>query len=185
MLDISNAVNISQMFQGNSTLTSLDLSNFNTSNAVSMRYTFSNMSSLQTLDVSLFDTSNVTTMVGLFAGSSNSPFLDLSNFDTTKVTDMNQMFLRTARLNKLMLGNNFQVKVSWAGNAQLPNVTSTEVYTGNWQNIGIGTAEQPNGNFVGSSTDLMDQYNGATMADLYVWQPRSNSAGVKINFLDR
>ena len=53
---------------------------------------FERMSSLTTLDLSNFDTSKVTYMYDMFAGMSNLTTLDLSNFNTSNVTYMNYMF---------------------------------------------------------------------------------------------
>lgn len=51
-----------RMFSGCSSLTTLDLSNFDTSNVMYMSRMFSDCFRLTTLDVSHFDTSNVTSM---------------------------------------------------------------------------------------------------------------------------
>jgi surface protein len=55
-------------------------------------------STVFTLDLSNFDTSNVTDMEGMFfcTGYYSTVFtLDVSNFDTSKVTDMSDMFRNT------------------------------------------------------------------------------------------
>ncbi len=83
---------VSYMFGGCSSLTTLDLSNFDTSNVTNMDRMFEDCSSLTTLDLSSFDTSKVTDMEGMFNGCSSLTTLDLSNFDTSKVTDMVCMF---------------------------------------------------------------------------------------------
>lgn len=59
------------MFSGCSSLTSLDLSNFDTSDVVDMSNMFSGCSSLTNLDLSNFDTSNVVDMFNMFSGVSN------------------------------------------------------------------------------------------------------------------
>lgn len=53
---------------------------------------FSNCNSLSSLDVSSFDTSQVTNMSGMFRSISGLSSLDISSFDTSKVTDMSSMF---------------------------------------------------------------------------------------------
>ena len=94
------------MFSYLSSLTSLDLSNFNTSQVTDMRYMFYEMSSnLTTLDLSNFDTSKVTNMGMMFDGMSNITTLNLSNFDTSKVTNMHSMFSRMSNLTSLDLSN--------------------------------------------------------------------------------
>ena len=60
------------MFYGCSSLTSLDLSNFNTSNVIDMNNMFYGCSSLTSLDLSNFDTSNVLFMNYMFRGVNTS-----------------------------------------------------------------------------------------------------------------
>ena len=78
----------------NTSLTSLDLSNFDTSEVKEMQYMFAN-TSLTSLDLSNFDTSEVKEMQYMFANTSLT-ILDLSNFDTSKVTSMSGMFQNTS-----------------------------------------------------------------------------------------
>ena len=56
------------MFSKCSSLTSLDLSNFNTDNVNNMSYMFNNCSSLATLNLSNFNTNNVKDMSEMFSG---------------------------------------------------------------------------------------------------------------------
>ena len=83
------------------------LSQLDTSNVTNMSYMFYGMSSVTSLDLSNFDTSKVTDMYNMFKGMSNVTSLDLSNFDTSKVTDMSNMFAGTP-LKKLTLGDTFK-----------------------------------------------------------------------------
>lgn len=53
---------------------------------------FSRCSSLTSLDVSKFNTQNVTSMRIMFAGCNNLTSLNLSNFNTQNVEDMLAMF---------------------------------------------------------------------------------------------
>ena len=59
--------NMSGMFSFCSSLTSLNLSNFNTNNVTDMRYMFSDCSSLTSLNLSNFNTNNVTNMSKMFS----------------------------------------------------------------------------------------------------------------------
>ncbi|EOA7311480.1 BspA family leucine-rich repeat surface protein, partial [Enterococcus hirae] len=106
-LDTSNVTDMSYIFFGMSSVTSLDVSSFDTSNVTTMSYMFYGMSSVTGLDVSNFDTSNVTTMGYMFKGMGSVTSLDLSNFDTSNVTDMTDMFFGTS-LKKLILGDTFK-----------------------------------------------------------------------------
>ena len=65
---------------GCSSLTSLDLSKFDTRNVEKMTEMFKNCESLTSLDISNFETSNVENMKGMFAGCKNLRYLDISSF---------------------------------------------------------------------------------------------------------
>ena len=56
------------MFNKCSSLTSLNLSNFNTNNVIDMRYMFYECSSLTSLNLSNFNTNNVIDMREMFSG---------------------------------------------------------------------------------------------------------------------
>ncbi len=103
--DTSNVTNMGSMFDRCSNLTSLDLSNFDTSKATEMRFMFYNCSKLSSLDLSNFNTSNVTSMQYMFYKCSNLTSLDLSNFNTSKVTSMLGMFNDCTSLTSLDLSS--------------------------------------------------------------------------------
>ena len=84
--------NMSEMFSNGISLTTLDLSGWNTSSVTSMKSMFYNCSSLTSLDLSGFNTSSVTSMNGMFFGCNSLTSLDLSGFNTSSVTDMIGMF---------------------------------------------------------------------------------------------
>ena len=100
-----NVTDMSYMFATCSALTSLDLSGFDTSNVWNMSYMFSSCSSLRELDVSNFDTSNVTSMYYMFSTCNSLKELDLSNFNTSKVKDMGGMFISCSSLTKVNLSS--------------------------------------------------------------------------------
>ena len=64
----------------------------NTSEVISMKDMFANCSSLTTLDVTSFDTQKVTDMSGMFYNCSKLTTLNLASFNTSNVTDMREMF---------------------------------------------------------------------------------------------
>ncbi|SEK88609.1 surface protein [Ruminococcus albus] len=76
---------------------------------------FSGCSSLTSLDLSNFNTSNVKYMNILFEGCSSLSTLDVRNFDTSKVTDMTDMFKDCKKLKSLTLGINFRKVPKEAG----------------------------------------------------------------------
>ena len=105
----SNVTVMNNMFHGCSSLTSLDLSSFDTSNVTNMTWMFYNCNSLTSLDLSSFDTSNVTNMLHMFKGCTSLLVLDLSSFDTSKVTGMNSMFYNCNSLTSINGLYNFDV----------------------------------------------------------------------------
>ena len=89
------------------TLTSLDLSSFDTSSVEYMTQMFNDCSSLTSLDLSSFDTSSVTDMFGMFYNCSSLTSLDLSSFGTSSVTVMSYMFEGCSSLTSLTFGEGF------------------------------------------------------------------------------
>ena len=80
------------MFYDCNSLSSLDLSNFNTQNVTNMGGMFYNCKSLTSLDLSNFNTQNVKNMDNIFNGCKSLISLDLSNFNTQYLTNMDNMF---------------------------------------------------------------------------------------------
>ena len=93
------------MFNGCSSLQTLDVSNFDTSMVTNMNNMFHSCSNLTTLDVSNFDTSKVTTMTSMFRNCSGLTTLDVSKWVTSKVNNMNDMFKNCSSLTTLDISN--------------------------------------------------------------------------------
>ena len=93
--------NMRYMFSGCRSLTSLDVSDWDTSKVTNMESMISYCSSLFSLDVSNFDTSNVTTMFSMFSGCYSLTSLDLSDWNTSNVTNMSCMFENCGPLSSL------------------------------------------------------------------------------------
>ena len=102
-LKTDNVTDMSFMFWGCESLTSLNLNGFNTSNVTTMRAMFYRCSSLTSLDVGGFRTDNVTNMSNMFDSCSGLISLDLSRFNTANVTDMTGMFIACSGLTSLDL----------------------------------------------------------------------------------
>ena len=103
------------MFYKCSSLTSLDVTHFNTAKVTSMGYMFSNCSSLTSLDVTHFNTANVTNMSTMFYNCSKLTSLDVTHFNTAKVTNMYSMFRKCLALTSLYLTNFNTAKVTSMG----------------------------------------------------------------------
>ena len=84
--------NTNYMFYKCSSLTNLNLSNFNTINVTNMYAMFYECSSLTSLNLSNLNTLNVTNMYDMFYGCSSLTNLNLSNFNTQNITNMGCMF---------------------------------------------------------------------------------------------
>jgi surface protein len=95
-----NVTDMSWMFSSASSLTFLDLSNFDTSNVIIMQSMFSNASSLTSLDLSSFNTSNVTNMSNMFRSALGLNSLDLTNWDTSGSINYSDWLTGTTNLNK-------------------------------------------------------------------------------------
>ena len=100
-LDTSAVTSMYGMFEGCSSLTSLDVSNFNTEAVIDMGQMFAGCSSLTGLDVSSFNTAAVTSMSGMFQNCSGLTSLNVSGFNTTAVTSMEFMFASCSSLTSL------------------------------------------------------------------------------------
>ena len=104
-LNTENVTDMSSMFLGCSSLSSLDLTNFDTGNVTDMSRMFQNCYDLTSLDVSNFNTSKVTDMCCMFVGCHKQTSLNVSKFNTTEVTDMSDMFEDCYALTSLDLTN--------------------------------------------------------------------------------
>jgi len=125
------------MFYNCSSLTSLDVSGFNTSSVTGMSHMFYNCSSLTSLDVSGFNTPAATNMNGMFRSCSSLTSLDVSSFNTSSVTDMSSMFLDCTVLTGLRIRDwdvsSVTAATSFCQNAN--NALSTDEYSNvliNW-----------------------------------------------------
>ena len=105
MLRTYYVTEMSEMFAGCSSLTSLDLSTFDTSSVTTMSNMFYNCNDLTSLDLSLLVTINVTNMSAMFDYCINLTSLNLNSFDTSNVTNMSSMFGSCTSLNSLVLGS--------------------------------------------------------------------------------
>jgi len=150
------------MFNDCESLTTLDLSNFNTSNVTNMRSMFNDCESLTTLDLSNFNTSNVTNMRSMFNDCESLTTLDLSNFNTSNVTNMSSMFYGCLYLNTLNItGWNFQ-NVNYIAQI-LMNCSNLTTIVGTFQNLGQAYSTTASSNYsyytlnLSSCTKLTEQ----------------------------
>ena len=110
--DTSNVTNMSGMFVSCESLKSVDVSHFDTCKVTNMSEMFSECSSLKGVDVSHFDTSNVTNMAIMFDSCKSLENVDVSHFNTSNVTDMSYMFAWSNKLTSLNVSNFDTCKVT-------------------------------------------------------------------------
>ena len=104
-LKTDNVTDMTYMFFGCSSLTSLDVSGFKTDNVIIMDEMFAGCSGLTSLDLSSFKTDNVTYMTGMFYYCWGLTSLDVSGFKTDNVAYMDYMFADCYSLTTIYAGN--------------------------------------------------------------------------------
>ena len=136
-LNTSNVTDMSNMFFGCASLTSLDVSHFDTSNVTYMGGMFETCQYLTNLDVSHFDTGNVTNMAGMFGYCASLNNLDVSHINTSNVTDMGGMFNFCASLTSLDVSNFNTSNVTDMSNmfGACASLTSLDVSNFNTSNV--------------------------------------------------
>ena len=132
--DTKKVKDMRSMFANCSSLTELNLQNFNTENVTDMKYMFNSCNSLKILEFSknfnttnvedmscmfykcnsltelnleYFNTTNVTGMSGMFSGCNSLTELNLEYFNTANVTGMSGMFSGCISLKNLKFGKKF------------------------------------------------------------------------------
>ena len=93
----------SYMFNGLSSINTIDLSSFTSSSVQKLDYMFNGCLQLSKIIFTGFTTSNVNSMTEIFYNCISLTSLDLSSFNTTKVTDISYMFYNCTNLSSLKL----------------------------------------------------------------------------------
>ena len=97
----NNLTNTNYMFSRCSSLSNINLSNFNTQNVTNMSRMFQGCSSLLNINLSNFNNQNVTDMSGMFWGCLSLSNINLSNFITQNVINMSWMFCKCSSLSNI------------------------------------------------------------------------------------
>lgn len=128
--DTSSATNMSNMFRDCKNLENLTLSaKFVTSSVTDMSLMFSNISSMTELDLSNFDTSNVTNMQSMFHSFTTLEVLDVSSFDMTNVTKVLYMFESANKLRSIIGSHTLQEVESGSVTALRGLKVSLKIYS--------------------------------------------------------
>ena len=104
-LDASNVRLMNSMFRGCTSLLSVTLSNFNTQNLVNTGYMFSGCSSLVSIYLSTLNTSKIESIDNMFRGCSSLLLLDLSNFKVLNPRNKDNLFIGCNKLKYINLKN--------------------------------------------------------------------------------
>ena len=138
-LNVSNTENFEYMFYHCDSLSSIDVSSFDTSSATDMNRMFEYCESVESLDLASFDTSSVTDMTYMFFNCDSLKTLDLSSIDTGKTTSTAGMFTGDYALRTVKTGSDFAF-VSSTG--YLPTPKSGSTY-GSWRNSSGTVYDEP------------------------------------------
>ena len=172
-LIVSDVVYMIDMFNGCSSLVTLDLHCFDTGSVISFCRMFSGCESLVSLNLDGFDTSAALNMENMFNDCVSLLELDISSFDTSSVTAMGSMFVgyySSCGIRSIKLGEKFSFYGCNSGNiasnsnaqAVLPT-PSLSVSTGKWiREDGAYGPYTPIG--------LKFSYDGEAMSGVWVWQ---------------
>ncbi|WP_413515421.1 bacterial Ig-like domain-containing protein [Carnobacterium maltaromaticum] len=163
--DTSNVRQMLSMFEDCSSLTELNVTNFDTSNVTHMWRMFQNCTSLRALDISNFVTPKLSRSGGvssMFSGCSNLISLDISNIDNSGVSSAvgnYNVFQDCNNLKQIKLGS---LSTFQQNNQGLPNIDSSNEYTGGWVNSEMTNSYK-------DSTSFMKEYDGKSPG-IYVWE---------------
>ena len=102
-----NVTSMADMFSSCPRLAELDVTHFNTANVKNMSDMFASCSGLISLDVTHFNTANVKDMSNMFYGCSGLISLDVTNFNTANVTNMRYMFKGCFKLKEIYVSDKF------------------------------------------------------------------------------
>lgn len=113
-LNTENAEDMSRMFKGCTSLTTLDLTGWNTSKVTDMINMFDGCTSLTSLNLSNWNTSELTNTIEMFKGCSSLTTLNITGWDTSNVTDTDDMFDGCTNLSKTVTANEGETGEYWA-----------------------------------------------------------------------
>ena len=113
----ASPTDIADLFWGCTSLTSVNLKNFDTSQNTNFGHTFTDCISLESIDLSSLNTSLVTHMDYMFFNCSSLKSLNISHFETSSLKNSDNMFENCRSLTSLNL-TNFKI----SGNANIANM---------------------------------------------------------------
>ena len=178
--------NLSNLFNGCSQMTSIDMSNCNTSNVTNMSNMLYSCSKLSTLTLGNIDTSNVTNMSNMFYNCASLKNIDLSNKNLSNVINMTNMFTYCNGLTNINFSNTNTVKVTtmqgmFMNCTSLENINMSDLNTSN-----VGNVMQMFANCIKlSSLDLRNCDTSKMSSAMYMFQGCNSLVDLKVNNMSR
>ena len=108
--DTHGVTDMRGMFYGCTSLASVNVSSFNTSKVRYFNSMFNNCNSLRSIDVTRFDTKNASSMRMMFRNCRPLESLDISNFETANVKDMYSMFAGCSNVKTIYVGEHWSTE---------------------------------------------------------------------------
>lgn len=148
-LDVSSTNTLNNMFAGCSSLTKIDISNWNTSNITTLQYIFAGCSNLKEVVMDNLDLSKVTNFSDLFNSCSKLEKISLKNTRLNSVTSLNSAFSGLSSIKEIDLSN-----------ANLGNVSN---FSGAFSDLSTLTKVNFSGATVSSAADLRGMFAGDSL----------------------
>lgn len=104
-LDTSLITDMSNMFNGNNKITSINTSQFNTENVTTMSRMFMNCNKMINFNLSSFNTENVKSISNMFYNCNSLYEIDLSSFNTPNLTTVESLFQYCRSLTRIDMRN--------------------------------------------------------------------------------
>ncbi|WP_125566922.1 BspA family leucine-rich repeat surface protein [Companilactobacillus insicii] len=181
--NMASANDLSYMFDRDTSLKGIDLSQWETNNVSDWEYFLGYCKNLTEFKLPIFDkpTKGNIKMGSMFTYCNNLHFLDFSNFNIPENTDRSGMFFYTNYLYKIKLNSNDYLTDS--------SLSFYDIYKG-WYNVGTGTDDDPQGNYkLKDGTDMMkvysaEGYNGAIRPNETWVIAERHEVNYKIEYVD-
>lgn len=148
-LDVSSTNTLNNMFANCSSLTKIDISNWNTSNITTLQYIFAGCSNLKEVVMDNLDLSKVTSFSDWFNSCSKLEKISLKNTRLNSVTSLNSAFSGLSSIKEIDLSN-----------ANLGNVSD---FYGAFSNLSTLTKVNFSGATVSSAADLRGMFAGDSL----------------------
>jgi len=123
--DTSKGLEMNSMFNGCSSMTTIDVSKINTSSATNLGHLFAYCSSLVSIDISSLNTSNVKYFDNMFRNCSSLTSVNVNGLKTTSGTSFEGMFKYCSSLTKLDLSS-FEIPAEANGDSLFARSTSLD-----------------------------------------------------------